>query len=250
MSKVECLLKKPKFLQPLFFDKDMMEYSYFFNEIDRKTKIRKIYFAFKLFFRIIDDYWNHVNKNVVDEYFNLFEPNNHDVCRKVKNFSSFFINWFVLIAHTRKSFISYLVTHLTWRVILFYQLLMKLTFLTERLRLWYFCFFLTLKNFFHQHWLEEFMMGCVQSKKEGVILKNNLPENKKILKVAGENVLKKDSDFNILWWLLYDMCSLVFGLKIIWQLPHPRLMFCILIAALTLNNFFSYRKIIACLYKE
>ena len=42
------------------------------------------------------------------------------------------------------------------------------------------------------------MMGCVQSKKEGVILKNNLPENKKNLKVAGENVLKKDSDFNIL----------------------------------------------------
>ena len=63
-------------------------------------------------------------------------------------------------------------------------------------------FFLTLKNFFHQHWLEEFMMGCVQSKKEGVILKNNLPKNKKILKVAGEIVLKKDSDFNILWWLL------------------------------------------------
>ena len=90
MSKAECLLKKPKFLQPLFFDKDMLEYTYFFNEIDRKTKIRKIYFAFKLFFRIIDDYWNHVNKNVVDEYFNLFEPNNRDVCRKVKNFSSFF----------------------------------------------------------------------------------------------------------------------------------------------------------------
>ena len=71
MSKAEFLLKKPKFLQPLFFDKDMLEYSYFFNEIDRKTKIRKIYFAFKLFFRIIDDYWNHVNKNVVDEYFNF-----------------------------------------------------------------------------------------------------------------------------------------------------------------------------------
>ena len=42
------------------------------------------------------------------------------------------------------------------------------------------------------------MMGCVQSKKEGVILKNNLPKNKKFLKVAGEIVLKKDSDFNIL----------------------------------------------------
>lgn len=41
-------------------------------------------------------------------------------------------------------------------------------------------------------------MGCVQSKKEGVILKNNLPKENEISKVAGEIVLKKDSDFNIL----------------------------------------------------
>ena len=167
MSKAECLLKKPKFLQPLFFDKDMLEYSYFFNEIDRKTKIRKIYFAFKLFFRIIDDYWNHVNKNVVDEYFNLFEPNNHDVCRKVKNFSSFFCKWFVLIAHTRKSFISYLVTHLTWRVILFYQLLMKLTFLTERLRLRYFCFFFDFKKLFPPALIRRIYDGMCSVKERG-----------------------------------------------------------------------------------
>ena len=71
--------KSQNFCDFCFFDKDMLGYSYFLNEIDRKTKIRKIYFVFKLFFRI-SDYWNHGNKNVVDEYFNLFEPNNHDVC--------------------------------------------------------------------------------------------------------------------------------------------------------------------------
>ena len=51
----------------------------FFNT-DRKNKNSKD--IFKLFFMITDN-WNHVNKNVVDEYFNLLEPNNHDFCKKV-----------------------------------------------------------------------------------------------------------------------------------------------------------------------
>ena len=46
--------KSERFCDFRFFDKDMLEYSYFHNEIDRKTKIRETYFLFKLFFRIID----------------------------------------------------------------------------------------------------------------------------------------------------------------------------------------------------
>ena len=85
------------------------------------------------------------------------------------------------------------------------------------------------------------MMACVQSKKEGVILKNNLPKNNGISMVAGEILLKKDSDFDIFCFHInadgYLRHVFVFGLKIIRQLPHPRLMFCLLLAALTFNNF-------------
>ena len=55
-------------------------FSYNFFRLGKSSKIPIIYHNIVLFFRIIN-YWNSVNKRVVDEYFDVLDLNKHYVCK-------------------------------------------------------------------------------------------------------------------------------------------------------------------------
>ena len=57
--------EKKHFCDSCLFDRDMTMFSY---DLDRSSKIPKIFHNFVSFYRILN-YWNDVNKRVVDEFF-------------------------------------------------------------------------------------------------------------------------------------------------------------------------------------
>ena len=55
-------------------------FSYDFFDLDKFSKVSKIFHNFALFYRILN-YWNSVNKRVVDNYFDFLNVEKHYVCR-------------------------------------------------------------------------------------------------------------------------------------------------------------------------
>ena len=66
--------KEPYLIEILHF------FSYNFFELDKSSEIPEIFHFFILFYGIIN-YWNIVNKRVVDEYFQVLDLNKHYVCK-------------------------------------------------------------------------------------------------------------------------------------------------------------------------
>ena len=73
--------KEKPFCDFCLFDKDMAIFSYDFFDLDKFSKIPKIFHNFVLFYRILS-YWNDVNKRVVDEFFEVLDLEKHYVCRR------------------------------------------------------------------------------------------------------------------------------------------------------------------------
>ena len=71
--------KKNPFCDFFLFDRDMSMFSYDFFELDKSSRVPKIFHVFILFYRIIS-YWNSVNKRLVNKYFEVLELNKHYVC--------------------------------------------------------------------------------------------------------------------------------------------------------------------------
>ena len=72
--------KKRPFCDLCLFDRDMTMFSYDLFNLDKFSSIPKIFHNFILFYRILS-YWNHVNKRVVDEFFEVLDLEKHYVCR-------------------------------------------------------------------------------------------------------------------------------------------------------------------------
>ena len=72
--------KKDPFCDFCLFDRDMTMFSYDFFELDKSSKVPKIFHVFILFYRIIS-YWNSVKKRLVKEYFEVLELNKHYICK-------------------------------------------------------------------------------------------------------------------------------------------------------------------------
>ena len=64
------------------FDNDMLKYSAKFDDLSWQKKIPNIVRSLDLFFRVIN-YWNSVDKKVVDELFEFMNTRDHYVCRKI-----------------------------------------------------------------------------------------------------------------------------------------------------------------------
>ena len=54
--------------------------SYDIFDLDKFSKIPKIFHNFVLFYRILN-YWNNVNERVVNEFFEVLDLEKHYVCR-------------------------------------------------------------------------------------------------------------------------------------------------------------------------
>ena len=72
----ECFSEEKTLCEPCLFDKDMYTFSDDFLKLNKSSRISKIFHNFVLFYRI-QNYWNSVNKRVVDDYFELFDAEKH-----------------------------------------------------------------------------------------------------------------------------------------------------------------------------
>ena len=83
--------KKTTLCKPCLFDKDIHKFSDDFLKLNKSSKISKIFHNFASFYRKLN-YWNSVNKRVVDDYFELLNVEKHYLCKhfwKICNGSCF-----------------------------------------------------------------------------------------------------------------------------------------------------------------
>ena len=76
----ECFSEEKTLCEPCLCAKDMYTFSDDFLKLNKSLRISKIFHNFVLFHRI-QNYWNSVNKRVVDDYFELFDVEKHYLCK-------------------------------------------------------------------------------------------------------------------------------------------------------------------------